>query len=327
MTDYNINLNIPALEQLLKTTVSGIGAVGGPILARWTARAEADALRIKAQGQADSMRLIAAAQSEAQKSLGPTSSHGEIDIQSEVQARLSFQEEKRQANIESVVREAAAELGEKQVPNQDVDHDWTARFFADVQDVSSEKMQQIWANILAGEVETPGRTSMRTLSILRNMSQRNAELFESVAPFILGDFVLNDPSVEGISGFPRYSDFLELSHHDLIHTEPLGLDFAESEHRVRDHDVVYRITEYNPGTNKFAMFKFPCYILTPSGRELYTFIKCRKNEDYLSVLAAFLKQRGGGKLSYARILNQVSPDKTSLEEWRYIAPRAPRNPV
>ena len=316
----DIKLEIPAVEQLLKETVSGIGAVGGPMLARWKARAEADALRIEAQGKADALRLIVAAQAEAQQSFSrtPLSIHGEIDVRDEIAARLSFQEEKRQANTESVVRGAAVELGEKQVQAHDVDHDWTARFFAEVQDVSSEKMQQIWAKILAGEVETPGRTSMQTLSILKNMSQRDAELFERVAPFIMKDFVLSDASTEKISGFPPYSDFLKLSYHNLMHVESgLHATFVKpSDYHFQDHNTVYQITESDPGTYNVSI---PCYVLTPSGQELYAFIQCSKNEDYLGVLAAFLKKNDDVKLAYARI----GSDGLRTEPWRDIEPRMP----
>ena len=91
--------------------------------------------------------------------------------------RIHFQEQKRQSNIESVVQQAALKLGDKEVKDHKVDHDWTARFFSDVQDVSSEQMQALWAKILAGEVTKPGSTSTRTLSILRNLNQDAADLF------------------------------------------------------------------------------------------------------------------------------------------------------
>ena len=160
----DINLKIAPIERLLKIVVSGVGAVGGPMLARWKAQTKADALRIKAQAQADAIRLIADAQADARQSLNvaPSSIQGEINVRNEIQARLFFQEEKRQGNIESVVGMAAKEIGEKEVQDHEIDHDWTARFFADVQDVSSEKMQQIWAKILAGEVKTPGGTFIQS---------------------------------------------------------------------------------------------------------------------------------------------------------------------
>lgn len=303
---------------------SGIGAVGGPMLARWKAQAEADALRIEAQGKADSMFLIADAQAKAHESLSviPPSTHGAIDIRNEIQARLSFQEEKRQGNIESVVGMAADELGEKQVQAHDVDHDWTARFFADVQDVSSEKMQQIWAKILAGEVETPGRTSMQTLSILRNMSQRDAELFERIANFVIDDFVLDDDSTESVSGFPNYNDFMRLSHHNLIHLSAGGLQRilkGSPEYHFDNGDTVYRI---HKGGTEIYNAEIPSHALTPSGKELYAFINCRTNEDYLGVLAEFLKKRAGGRLAYAQILDRIGPEYR-IGPWIEVEPRIP----
>lgn len=102
---------------------------------------------------------------------------GELDIANTVNQRIQFQERKRQINIASVVRQAASQLGDKEVANNEPDHDWTARFFSDVQDVSSEEMQTLWAKVLAGEVEWAGSTSIRTLGILKNLDQDTARLF------------------------------------------------------------------------------------------------------------------------------------------------------
>ena len=55
-----------------------------------------------------------------------------------VTQRIQFQEERRQHNIQAVVLGAASELGDKRVKDQEPDHDWTARFLTEVQDVSSE---------------------------------------------------------------------------------------------------------------------------------------------------------------------------------------------
>ena len=303
----DINLKVPAIEKLLDITVSGVGAVAGPMLARRKAQSEADALRIKAEGQADAIRLITDAQTEARKSLDVdlSSIQGELDVHNEIQARLSFQEEKRQRNIQAVVGIAADEIKDKEVQDHEIDHDWTARFFADVQDVSSEQMQKIWAKILAGEVEIPGRTSMQTLSILKNMSQKDAELFQNVAHFIIQDFVLdNDEHTKMISGFPMYSDFLRLSHHDLVH---LGMGLQKtlkgsSEYHFDDGDIVYRISKN--GMEAYQL-NIPCHALTPSGKELYTFVNCGKNDDYLGTLAGFLSKKGKGKLAYAQILDRT----------------------
>ena len=74
----------------------------------------------------------------------------------------------------------APEMEDKDVLDHEPDHDWTARFFNEIQDVSSEEMQLLWAKVLAGEVERPGSTSIRTLSILRNLDQATSDLFRKL---------------------------------------------------------------------------------------------------------------------------------------------------
>ena len=169
---------------------SGIGSVAGPMLASWkarqeakaksiAARGEAETQRILAEGQATTMGIIASAQADARANLvSPDATiQGHLDFGAAVTQRIQFQEEKRQSNIAAVIGQAAQELGDRQVQNHEVDHDWTARFFNDVQDVSSEEMQQLWAKILAGDVERPGSTSIKTLGILKNLDKTTADLF------------------------------------------------------------------------------------------------------------------------------------------------------
>ena len=144
-----------------------------------TARGERETQRILAEGQADTMRLIADAQADARTILiSPDFSiSGELDMDHSIRQRVQFQEEKRQRNILAVVEQAAAELGDNEVDNREPNHDWTARFFSEVQDVSSGDMQLLWGKVLAGEVGRPGSTSLRTLDILRNLDQATATLF------------------------------------------------------------------------------------------------------------------------------------------------------
>ncbi|WP_152535164.1 DUF2806 domain-containing protein, partial [Candidatus Synechococcus spongiarum] len=84
---------------------------------------------------------------------------------------------KRLMNVGVIAGHAAEELGDTKVPDHDPDPDWAARFFDCTQDVSSEDLQKLWGRILAGEVKSPGQTSLRTLSILRDMTQQDAKNF------------------------------------------------------------------------------------------------------------------------------------------------------
>ena len=190
----DVNLKIPALEMLLKYSASGIGAVAGPMLATWKARQTAKATIIEVEAETESLKLIADAQSEARHSLiDPDSAgKGRLEITPDgIRQRIDFQECKRQANIVSTIQEAASNLGEREVPNHEPDPDWTARFFDCVQDVSSADMRMLWSKMLSGEVESPGRTTLRTLESLRNLTSREARIFNEVCKYVIFDFIPN----------------------------------------------------------------------------------------------------------------------------------------
>ena len=189
----NLTQSVSAFLKLVHYSASGLGSVAGTMLAPWKARREAMARQIAAQGEADSLRILAEGQAsavqiisganeEARSTLAGENSLAvaHFDIGETIRQRLEFQEEKRQSNIISVLNEAAEQLGDKEVQDHEPDHDWTARFFNEVQDVSSDEMRTLWAKILAGQVEKPGSTSARTLTILKNLDRKSARLFNTL---------------------------------------------------------------------------------------------------------------------------------------------------
>ncbi|WP_420618551.1 DUF2806 domain-containing protein [Candidatus Poriferisocius sp.] len=167
-------IKLPAGEKLVEYFLSG---VADPMLAVWRAKRFAKAREIEAESHADTAAML--------QSYGifpyelDASFEYDITIGQDIEQRLKLQENKRQRNIGSVVYKASELLSDVgDVPDQEPDHDWTARFFNEVQDVSSEEMQVLWAKVLAGEVEKPGSTSLRTLDILRKINKDTAKLFE-----------------------------------------------------------------------------------------------------------------------------------------------------
>ena len=334
----DLNLKISAVKKLLEFVASGIGAVGGPMLARWQARAAADAariegqgqadvMRIKAQGQADSMALIASAQAKARTyfPIEGLSIQGEVNLGKEIESRLTFQEQKRQSNIGAVVMLSADELGDKEVQNHDIDHDWVARFFADAQDVTSEHMQRIWAKILAGEVETPGRTSLHTLSILKNMSQRDAELFEEISRFVFYDFIFNVREyTDQISEFPRLKVLIDMESYGLLSADTglRGIMKIHPEGQAEGQDWVagkriYRILRNDGGFHKM---KIPAFPLSPQGHELYNLIEPAIDEKYLRLISRFLNDSHASKLEYAEVLQNLGDRRFRIESWIVVEP-------
>lgn len=190
--NVNVAVLVPFLEKLLQYASSGIGSVAGSMLAPWKARQEVKANKIlalgknqvreiHAKGDATVRQLITDAQAEAQRAYELSAVQSpELPMGEDVEQRILYQEKKRQQNIQEVLGKAADAATGAEAPDQEPDHDWTARFFSSVQDVSSEDMQTLWAKVLAGEVERPGSTSTRTLSILRDLDQATARLFRTL---------------------------------------------------------------------------------------------------------------------------------------------------
>ena len=193
-----MQLEVPGLEALLKYVASGIGSVAGPMLAPWRAKREAVASSIAARAQAENTRIIAEAQTSAQRTLSDTHFvEGFIEINPEgITQRIEYQEKKRHSNISTIVQEAAMLVEDKKVQDHEPDHDWTAQFFASVQDVSSEELRVIWSRILASEVQEQGTTSLRTLATLKTLSSAEAHAFAQVAANRFCGYLLPIPSIE-----------------------------------------------------------------------------------------------------------------------------------
>ena len=285
----DVNVKVPALEKLVDYTASGIGAVAGSMLAPWRAQQAAKAKLIEARADADSLQLIADAQADARRSLVASgeAEHGVLEIGPKgVEQRIEFQEKKRQANIASVVREGAAELGDKEVRDHEPDPDWTARFFNDVQDVSSKELQRIWSKILAGEVETPGRTSMRTLSILKDMSRRHAEILSTLSRYVISGSI-HEESFSALTDALPSSCFIELQELGLMHGQ---LDVYRTINFKDDGTVVQQICNCLLVIEGESGKEIPIHghVLTGPGKEMAQFCADEADLEYLKHFAKFL---------------------------------------
>lgn len=120
-----MDVKIPAIDKLVELAASGIGSVAGTFLAPWKARKEGTARVIAAKADAEVLSLQAKAHVEAKEIMVSEGSaaNREISISNQINERILYQEEKRLENIKSVVARAADELGAKEVPNDEPDHD------------------------------------------------------------------------------------------------------------------------------------------------------------------------------------------------------------
>ena len=265
--------------------------------------------------------------------------------------RLLHMEEQRQQNIESVASQAAQKIPEK-VSEESVKPDWTARFIESVKDVSDETMQSLWSSILAGEVASPGQTSLRTLDVLKNLSQQDAQEFERVLQFSMSGGGVYYPM-----GDNRKVALRILPYHRKIHMEECGLI-----HHETALAVVLQISEVERfilGNFVFGMYpkppqrgfsvEIPTFSISSAGREIARVIPAKfpelwyiralveffadhniivRVEGSLSPMAIKSREFGGIKITGPRPGDEanISPTATD-EELRAMLENCPRQTV
>lgn len=96
-------------------------------------------------------------------------------------SRLIAGDLRHQNNISSILIEAVNQGSDSFSSSGDVSEDWFQKFLSEAKNISDTDVQNMWGRILAGEIERPGSFSIRSLTILRNISSTEAQLFHILA--------------------------------------------------------------------------------------------------------------------------------------------------
>ena len=237
------------IGKLIEAVSQGIGTLYEPTKIRRKAKAQADASLIKVESDIRKKDLLRRAAN-----------------------RLVFQEISRQENIENIIKIAAHSLPAT-VSEDPVDKDWISRFFDECKDVSNEDLQKVWARILAKEVASPGSCSRKTLSILKDLSAKDADLFNRICNLL---WLTNDdifiPYRDDLSFNVQFEKY-RMDYDSLLHLNSLGLIHF-------NQDLAYELTYKNSisyfGNENICFFapsnllkKIFIFLLTKSGKELY----------------------------------------------------------
>jgi hypothetical protein len=181
---------------LIEKISDAVGGIFKPYQIVRVAKAEAEAERIRAESQIQI-----------------------TDLHRRAMYRFLEEEAKKQSNIEGITQRALPLLDEKSSPEK-VDNDWITNFFDKCRIVSDDDMQQLWSRILAGEANSPGAFSKRTVNLLGDLDKSDAELFTRLCGFgwMIGTVVPLVFDVQGEVYNHHGINFVVLSH-----LESLGL--------------------------------------------------------------------------------------------------------
>jgi len=163
MTNGNSLINLGDISKPATVLIEKISdAIGGyfrPYQIRRIAKAEAEADIIKAQAEIEV-----------------------TDLQRRALVRFVAEEARKQENIEQITQKALPHLKETAKP-EGMENDWVANFFDKCRIVSDQEMQLLWSKVLAGEANSPGTYSKRTVNFLSSLDKNDASLFTSLCGF------------------------------------------------------------------------------------------------------------------------------------------------
>ncbi len=133
--------------------------------------------------------------------------------------RFVEEEAKRQANIEQITQQSLPLLEDKSKPEK-IEDDWITNFFDKCRTVSDGDMQRLWASVLAGEANSPGVFSRKTVNLIADLDKSDAQLFGKLCSFgwMIGNVT---PLVFDVQEKIYNAHSIDFS--SLIHLESLGL--------------------------------------------------------------------------------------------------------
>lgn len=227
--------------------------------------------------------------------------------------RLIFQEINKQQNIDSVVHNAYENLKEEDnVSKKPVDKDWILRFFNSIEDISNEEMQKIWGKVLAGEIKKPNTFSLRTLEILKNLTQEEAQSFAKISEFIMryenAYFIPSaDELLKKFSIF--YGRILMLEECGLVNSSSNYL--SDKKFYIKTNTLICCFESFKDINQEVGVY---CYKITEAGKELLKIIEKKSNDVYAKDFFGQLKKEAKKCSVSVHKIKNVNNDTTEYED-------------
>ena len=214
--------------------------------------------------------------------------------------RFINEEANKQNNMESITEKAIPFLADSATP-QDMDNDWIINFFDKCRIVSDEDMQLLWSRVLAGEANSPGTYSKRTINSLGSLDKTDAELFIALCsftwlidgeliPFVYNEDLHLDQSIYEKNGI-NFDVLLHLSSTGLISFESAGYVQTKLNQptEISYHATNLRLQFGKPQSNELSHGNV---LLTTIGKQLARVCSFKEIDGFIDYVINKLSQEG-----------------------------------
>jgi len=205
---------------------------------------------------------------------------------------------RREVNIAKAVARAGSVLLEDEgvAPEQDPDPDWLERWRENAGGVSAEKMQELWAQVLAREVRTPGSLSLKAMDLLRNLDSNDAALIERLAAFAIDRTLVHRGSGADTKDWLKFGDALALQELGILAgVEAFGMSMTLASSSGTEFVGGLRVGRWGlglRGSDPNTVVRLDGYKVTSVGQEILLLVDADPDRAYLEEVAAAIKALG-----------------------------------
>ncbi len=230
------------------------------------------------------------------KRINKNPQHFGISPNKRIDNRIWLREERWQSNIENIVLKAIEFARRKEGSDNPVNPDWIVGFFNIAQDCSNSEMQYLWAKLLANEIDKPHSISRRTLSLVKLLEPKEAQVFTALCNCI---WTLVDTTnlkekvlIKDMYKAEEYSDEswgFDSSY--IPHLESIGLvyeSFIDMKPK-RVYKVSFFDTDHKLQSNK-KKDQLEIICLTKVGKEIFDIIDPTPNKNYYEITIDYFKK-------------------------------------
>jgi uncharacterized repeat protein (TIGR03899 family) len=243
----------------------------------------------------------------SQAGVGLTHTHlKSASVNEKVALRKTMSAQRKLKNLENILGRAL-DFCLDDGKDETLDPDWFFSFVNMAEDIYSPAMQELWGKIFAVETARPGSFSLKTLGLLKQLTQKDAQIFrhavsltskrkgESTPKILIGYY--QKPSVwsffsslkehklnlgEHGLGYPDVLSLMDLGliHHSEIESAEIPINIG-AEWRCAGQNLT--LSARRPGTT-LIYYKF-----TTTGAELCKLVTRQKQDNYVKALSINLQ--------------------------------------
>jgi hypothetical protein len=225
---------------------------------------------------------------------------------------------KEQLNLDEIGMNAANNLNNEEFNNKDTDteevsDDWLNEFEDYAKLKSSDDMKLIFGKILSGEIQKPGSFSIRTVSLISQLDNKAAILFQKLCSqsisMYLGGIHIFDARVVSLNGNAGSNSLTQygLSFDNLNILQEYGLIITDYDSYIDYAPCILNeqmglVASLKFGNKHFGLkpkrtekydktARFNGVVLTTAGKELLQIIPLEKAEKYKADFEEFLSKK------------------------------------